>query len=207
MFLKNLNKYSYLYIANVQNIDIEKALTIVPEIRKQKALNLSLEKDQKLSLGAYLLLIKALKLHHFDALKYEFYYNEKGKPELKGLPINFSISHSGNYVAIALSKDPIGVDIQEIREIDDKLIGYVLNDAEISLINKDNKLNSFFEIWTAKEAYLKYIGIGLEKTLKSIDITNKKSLLKHIDAINGYKICVCKSEKMLKYKLFNLSCD
>ena len=114
---------AHIYYANVKDLDINKCLDLLPENRKQKALRYKFAKDQKLCVGAYLLLKRALKLHHINIDNYEFSYEEKGKPYLKDCPINFSISHSGDYACVAISKATIGVDIQETKDVDLNAVG------------------------------------------------------------------------------------
>ena len=48
-------------------------------------------------------------------------HHENGAPFIKGADdINVSITHSGEYLCIALSKDKVGIDIQERKDIDFK---------------------------------------------------------------------------------------
>lgn len=101
---------------------------------------------------------------------------EKGKPFAQGLPC-FNISHSGDWVAIALDEQPIGIDIEVLRPIDLKLarrlcterdLAYLFEGAPLYEKTGDPALiRRFFEIWTAKEAYFKCIGTGITD-LKSI---------------------------------------
>ena len=62
----------------------------------------------------------------------DLFYDSNGAPFLKN-NLNISISHTNNYSAIALSKNPVGIDIQDYREkilsIRDKFI----NEFEIEL--------------------------------------------------------------------------
>lgn len=82
--------------------------------------------------------------------------------------IFFNISHSGNFVVLATSKlKNIGVDIELIRPINDKLKQYILNNEEE--INSDI---DFFKIYTKKEAVLKCCGKGIDRRLDQIDTSN-----------------------------------
>ncbi len=71
---------------------------------------------------------------------------EKGKPYAEGLPY-FSITHSGEWVAVALSDRPIGIDMELLRPVDPRLAERIGADPE-----------HFFEEWTAKEAHYKIYG-------------------------------------------------
>ena len=92
-----------------------------------------------------------------------------GKPERPGGPF-FSLSHSGEYVAIAVSTMPIGVDVQEHRAIGDHILfaKTYFSEPEISRLKAAAWAACvFFEIWTAKEAVAKGDGrgtaLGLQK--------------------------------------------
>lgn len=82
-------------------------------------------------------------------LKYEEINKSKnGKPFFKSKTIFFNYSHSKNYILIAISKDEIGVDIEEDRNISDKISKKYLNN-----IGKDERL----KYWVIKESYVKLI--------------------------------------------------
>lgn len=86
--------------------------------------------------------------------------NDYGKPYLLDYPeIDFSISYSGEYVALAVVfGKKIGIDIELIdKNIDLAMKSTVFSKSECSLI--DN-YNDFFVLWTKKEAYLKCLGFG-----------------------------------------------
>ncbi len=98
-----------------------------------------------------------------------------GKPYLTGFPYcEFSISHTRNAVAAAISDKPVGVDVERIREIDIGIAKRVFSDNElISLGDKDKDINGrFFSIWTKKEALVKYLGTGLTNNVKALDVAD-----------------------------------
>ncbi|MBR5140488.1 MAG: 4'-phosphopantetheinyl transferase superfamily protein, partial [Clostridia bacterium] len=71
----------------------------------------------------------------------------------------FSLSHSGNALAVAVSRDPVGVDIELLHAPkSDKMSHFMMNGAEISLlsgIDSAEKDASIIKTWTAKEAIFK----------------------------------------------------
>jgi len=82
----------------------------------------------------------------------------------KGIPcpvagIYWSISHKPKYVAAVVSKDKVGIDIEEIKPRPKSLFARVASDEEWEL--KDKSWDTLFRYWTAKEAILKVIGIGI----------------------------------------------
>lgn len=85
---------------------------------------------------------------------------ENGKPQLVGSNLFFSLSHSGEGVVAAVSETPIGIDIEKIKPIDEKLIDYVCNAKEKEYVQseKANVDYRFLTVWTAKEAFYKKNG-------------------------------------------------
>jgi 4'-phosphopantetheinyl transferase len=72
----------------------------------------------------------------------------------------WSISHKPQYVAAVVSKTEIGIDIEEIKPRAESIFDLVASDEEWDL-SEDRSLYMFFRYWTAKEAVLKAIGIGI----------------------------------------------
>jgi 4'-phosphopantetheinyl transferase len=89
---------------------------------------------------------------------------------------SFSLSHSGSFAVIALADDDaaIGVDVEEVRTRPrlDALAARVLNDEEhaewLAIEDPDSQLRAFLRTWTAKEAYLKALGIGIATRLRDV---------------------------------------
>ena len=121
-----------------------------------------------------------------------FGIKEHGKPYAKDLAVEFNISHSGNMVVCAVDDKPIGIDIEQIRPIDltvakrictDEellyLFGHTPTDEDFTYTTDTEILIRFFELWTAKEAYVKCIGEGV----KSISAyPSNCNIVKHIFA-------------------------
>ncbi len=92
----------------------------------------------------------------------------------KGIPcpvagIYWSLSHKPKYVAAVVSKDKIGIDIEEIKPRSELLFARVASDKEWEL--QERSWDTLFRYWTAKEASLKVIGIGIGG-LKTCRITS-----------------------------------
>ncbi len=102
-----------------------------------------------------------------------FRMTSRGRPEFAGSGPAFSISHSGPWVAVAVSPEGlIGIDVQSrfpTSELD-ALIKRVCHPNEARwLAQRDHRLSGFLQIWTRKEAVLKAIGVGITTKLTSID--------------------------------------
>lgn len=151
--------FTNVYYAFVDNLDVENTKEKLPKIRTEKVKNLESYKDQQLSEGVYLLLCKALEKININAHEFEFKYDENEKPYLEGCPIEFSLSHSGSYVAVAISNKPVGIDIQKIDEVNLKIRKFIFTEKdEKEYQNSEDKLMTFYKKWTRKEAQYKLDG-------------------------------------------------
>ncbi len=72
----------------------------------------------------------------------------------------FSISHSGDYVAVAFSHRPVGVDIQCPVKPDQQALYRFCTEEERAYLD-NGRQECFFTLWTMKEAYAKMHGCGL----------------------------------------------
>lgn len=85
-------------------------------------------------------------------------------PEGAPLPVGgyfWSLAHKTEYVAGVVADYPIGVDIEKIRPCAPGLYRMAADETEWNLGEKTDDL-LFFRYWTAKEAVLKSVGIGLQ---------------------------------------------
>lgn len=90
----------------------------------------------------------------------EILRDEMGKPYLKDCKLQFNVSHSGDYVAIAISESPVGIDIQETKSIKDGMYRKVVQPEEQVLIGEDRQ-KDFLRLWSLKESFVKAEGKGL----------------------------------------------
>jgi len=90
-----------------------------------------------------------------------------GKPVLADGGLQFSVSHSGDWVLVAIASDrPLGADVEEIRATPDLLDlarRYFAAEEVLALegLAAGERPAAFFELWTCKEACLKVHGEGL----------------------------------------------
>ncbi|MFK4259145.1 4'-phosphopantetheinyl transferase family protein [Agrobacterium tumefaciens] len=101
---------------------------------------------------------------------------EHGKPRIAaitGNSIEFNLSHSGMFIAIATCETPVGVDVEESRVVEEveALALHFLTPDERSAIMKSRKecrSDEFLKCWTRKEAVLKALGYGLYRDPSSV---------------------------------------
>lgn len=108
---------------------------------------------------------------------------DSGKPFVKGHPVHFNVSHSGDRVLCAVHTAPVGADIQQIVPQYDRVMRRVCTPAEIAYIGDDPA--RFAQIWTRKEAYAKLTGKGLAIGLKTIVVADENGLF---SGINGHAV-------------------
>ena len=118
-----------------------------------------------------------------------FLYNEYGTPYLEDGPY-FSISHSKQGIAVAISDQPIGIDIEAIRPLNEGLVHKAMNPQEqAQIVAATNPAQEFIRLWTRKEAYVKMQGTGIISDMHEI-LQDTQNLLWHeiVDINKGY-IC------------------
>jgi len=106
----------------------------------------------------------------------ELLKDEKGAP----CPVAgnyWSLSHKPKYVAAVVSKDKVGIDIEEMKPRAESLFAHVASDEEWEL--KERSWDILFRYWTAKEAALKVIGIGISglKTCRIISVPDENHII------------------------------
>jgi len=104
----------------------------------------------------------------------------QGKPYFAGNPLYFSLSHSKIMAVCAISDAPIGVDIEKLRPLEEKLPKRVLSHGELCwLQNQPETMACFFRLWTMKEAYVKFTGTGFDGAPKKVEICSEDGDFNH----------------------------
>lgn len=144
-----------IYFVNLKDIDTSKLLSFLSE-------------EEIKFLDKYK--IKEVRDEHIVSTylkkKYigDFYLDKNSKPVSD--KSFFNISHSkGGIVLVCNENYPIGIDIEKIRKVDESLIKYISSKEELEYI-KDEE--TFFNVWTNKEAILKADGSGIKNNMKDI---------------------------------------
>ena len=76
----------------------------------------------------------------------------------------FSISHSGDWLWLAIGGPSLGLDVEQHRPRRNlgKLMDHVLSPLELAWVSsQDDELRAFYRLWTLREAVLKASGRGL----------------------------------------------
>ena len=109
-----------------------------------------------------------------DPLKLEIIPDENGKPLLvTNDPIHFSITHSSEHIAVAFSRNRVGLDLEKVREVDGAaLAARFFSPEESAWVGKSKDPNLFFKLWTCREAAIKADGRGISKVLAITSVTD-----------------------------------
>jgi 4'-phosphopantetheinyl transferase len=131
-----------------------------------------------------------------------------GKPVLLSHPeIHFNISHSGQWVVVAFSSSQVGVDVEKIRKVNLNIARRFFSEEEnraLFSLPANKQTDYFFDLWTLKESFLKALGTGLTKPLKSFTVmrsgetyrlsgsdAGRHFRMKQLHIDRGYKLSVC----------------
>jgi 4'-phosphopantetheinyl transferase len=114
-----------------------------------------------------------------------FDYGAHGKPRLAApaaqsphqAPLQFNVSHSGEFVVIAVTTGrALGVDVERIRT-DTKVVELAERyfspheRAALAALRPVQQHDGFFNAWSRKEAFIKACGTGLAMPLDSFDVS------------------------------------
>ena len=130
---------------------------------------------------------------------------EYGKPYLSGHEgFEFSLSHSGDMVVLAVSDKPVGADVEIVKGRDWRMFHRFLSEVEMKMIETSKEPEErFFEVWTVREAFSKEEGQGLRildeafavdydrREIVYKDKTLYFNTISHKARDSGYKISVC----------------
>lgn len=169
--------YSFNMLTCFNNIDQLKLDLSVSEL--ERAGRFKHEKNSRSYIVSHAMLRRVLARELMcDPLALVFEKNVHGKPFLVDNPIFFNLSHSGDYGLIALSHvAPVGVDIEKHNPKTD-ILGiakrYFTSDEYLYIKHRSEREQfvAFYEIWSAKEAYVKALGEGISHGFNRFSVIN-----------------------------------
>ena len=154
-----------------------------------RALRFAFKRDrQRFTLSHGLLRLILARYAGDAAAQLQFETGAYGKPTLlsrshTGQPIEFSLSHSGQYAVVAVANGrAVGVDIEVCRPDVDalKLAQRFFAPGESQRIAQghgEEQPRMFYRYWTGKEAYLKGRGVGLSFGLERFELLFDNQLM------------------------------
>ena len=193
-----------------------------PELERAAAFRFPIHRDEfVIARGALRFLLgRYLEISPGDV---EIEYAQNGKPYLRAAAdrnIQFNLSHSGNYAVFAFSNAvELGIDIERHQShvIDEGLLKQCLTDAEnerYRIAPNDCKVQSFFDTWARKEAYMKLKGEGMSIPPNEFELSSPATLRDTIRGeetrftilphINGYSAALATMRKAGRIEFYTL---
>ena len=153
--------------------EVARLLPLVSAQRREQALRYKHTFGQYCCLQSYKMLCELLaewsRVHQLPINQQPiFLYNDYGAPYIEGGP-HFSISHCKRGIAVAVSENPIGIDIEIIRTFSPELMRKTMNeDEQLRITSSAIPEVEFIRFWTQKEALLKLQGTGIISDLHHV---------------------------------------
>jgi 4'-phosphopantetheinyl transferase len=162
-----------IYVGKVTDFDVDALVGCLNNNEKDKLSRLRRVADQQLYIVAHSLKRFVL-ARYMDVSPASLLFDTEvnGKPFCTNPDAPyFNLSHSGQWVVVAVSIDtPVGVDIEFERAVDkDGIVKRIGSDVEVAAYQQSvTQQQHFLCLWTQKEAVSKACGQGISVGLSSI---------------------------------------
>ncbi|MDE6411909.1 MAG: lecithin retinol acyltransferase family protein [Clostridia bacterium] len=190
-----------VYVAEIpETCDFE---TVLPLARREEIAECSNEAVKRQKYAVWKLFEYGLKRTFGYAIdNLEFTHSASGKWMCNAC--EFSLSHSGNVVAVALSRKPVGVDIEGVHAVKAELAKKILTDEELAAYSvlTENREEYLSRKWTEKESLFKRSG-GKVFHPSKIAVEGQNLKTERITASDGEYFLTVASDDAQKFKLFS----
>ncbi len=171
-----------VYVCQIERIEeklFDQFLSFLSKERQEYILRFRHYEDRLRSLiGSLLQHMELAKQLQCEPLELKYQVNEFGKWELENNELYFNLSHAGQYAVCAISDRPVGIDIEQMVSRDFSIFQSVWTEREKKLFQVHN-MEDFYDLWTAKESYVKWLGTGLATDLQTMSIELDGSVYQH----------------------------
>lgn len=123
--------------------------------------------------------------------------DERGKPFIQGVSLQFNLSHSGALALIAVAHGrQVGVDVERLRPIPEleAITARICTPGELSALAalaEPHREGAFFAMWARKEALAKATGEGMRAIARDTTRQAKdRWTLVQVTDLPGYAACV-----------------
>ena len=172
--------------------------SLVSDDRRRSTDRKRMPADKRRSLAAEALLMRACSEYGVDYASAHFARNENGKPFFTDIPVYYNLSHSADRVMCAVSRSPVGCDVEKIRKVSDSIAARFYHPEEAALLDGIEDISErerlFFRIWTLKESFVKCIGDGFGIPFESFCVVPEE---------NGWRV---KTDIPGRYSLYEYDC-
>lgn len=163
-------RWCWLDIRNMQVEEYENYYELMTQDKKERVNRYRFVDDKKRTVAGEILARQMISQWcQVEETFITFSGNQYGKPYAIDLPVHFNISHSSNLVVCAIDDNPVGIDVELIREIDLSIARRVCTKHELEYVYSGQFYKRFFRVWTLKEAYFKCAGTGITE-FKEVDV-------------------------------------
>lgn len=168
-----------LYVMNVRSLRDEACFRRnyerISSKRREQVDSYRFRKDQRLCLGAGMLLGRGLREYGLEEMETAIAYGEHGKPYLPEYPwIHFNLSHSEEMVLAVFAHTEAGCDVEMIQQADMDLARRFFCPGEFEYVagqqGGQRQTEAFYRLWTLKESFTKAVGHGLLLPLNAFEI-------------------------------------
>lgn len=149
-------------------------MLLLPD-EKEKASRYKQESDrQRFILGRAVLRILTGSYLNISADEVRFGFDQNKKPYLinpTSAHLYFNVSHSGDWILIAIDSSEVGIDVEQINASFDyqNILDFSFDEAEKQFVQEaENPDKNFYQLWTRKECLLKATGKGITDDLKLV---------------------------------------
>lgn len=178
------------FYANVKMLEQEEVFRhffcCLSRERQQKIEAIKAAGGRRSSLGAWALVDHGLQqLYGLCGRDVTIAYGAHGKPYVKNeLDIHFNLSHSGDYVLTVFAPTEVGCDIQQTTQgtRNERIAARFFTEAEQQALAAGM---DFYRIWARKESYIKCIGDGMARDLRSFSVVEDFVQEQEADSISG----------------------
>lgn len=182
-----------IYYGKTNTNELEKKEAELVDFFKERINKFTNVEEKNIRINLYYYLQKKLQEKNISL---SFTLNSFGKIYLNDSLTYISLTHSKGYYAFAISNEEIGLDMEKIRNN--------INERIINRISKEKiKKDEIIKIWTIKESYLKYLGIGITLDLKNIVCDEENASLnslmvakyQNFNIEEMYELTICSKNK------------
>ncbi len=184
-----------LYVSDLSYDDVfyDRWYSLMPEGRARRCDRFRNESDRQRCICAYALLVHSVTdLYDREDISGKLDISETGdgKPYFKNIPVCFNISHSKERVAVALSPEKVGCDVECKSRGALAIAKRFFTAEEYSFLEgipegKDRD-QEFTGLWTLKESVVKCLGEGIRRELNDFCLVdesgNRKRSIKLADS-------------------------
>ncbi len=164
----------FLKYDDISDFQLQELLSLVSDEQQQKV-NRYADVDKKRQSLFAKLLLRAVLCRKFKIANKDlkFSVDVNGKPFVENIDnVYFSISHTSSAIAVAVSEDEIGVDIEKVRPANPDIAKryFTCEEYDYILDGGEKQNERFFYVWTRKEARVKKSGVGFKEGFSTFSV-------------------------------------